>query len=210
MSQVKHGLAMAGEHRVPDTGGSLRKFNRDLLEILPCEGKYSFWHGYEYNCAVTYSQNVCPPVKLWQESVKIEKLVMLQGCVKKKKSGKQQVWSLAWVSTVWKGSVPLLMCQSPGWSSGSPTGALLAAFSGGEGGWTAAACGVQEFRVNNRTVSWPETPWICEGFNLLLMGALVLWRCSSLPRQFQPLGLFATIICIYKKSEVPPVLCLKW
>lgn len=46
MSQVKHGLVMAGEHRVPDTGGSLRKLNRDLLEILPCEGRYSFRHGY--------------------------------------------------------------------------------------------------------------------------------------------------------------------
>lgn len=46
MNQVKHGLVMAGEHRVPDTGGSLRKLNWDFLEILPCEGWYSFLHGY--------------------------------------------------------------------------------------------------------------------------------------------------------------------
>lgn len=45
MNQVKHGLVVAGEHRVPNTF-SLRKLNRDLLEILPCEGSYSFLHGY--------------------------------------------------------------------------------------------------------------------------------------------------------------------
>lgn len=45
MNQVMHEV-MAEEHRVPDTGGSLRKLNTDLLEILPCEGSYSFLHGY--------------------------------------------------------------------------------------------------------------------------------------------------------------------
>lgn len=81
-----------------------------------------------------------------------------------KKSGKQRGWSLAWVSTIWKGSVPLLlMCLSPGRMilRELPSGcalpllepkALVISFTGGAGGWTAAACGVQEFRVNNWTV----------------------------------------------------------
>lgn len=163
-----------------------------------------------YSCAVIYSQNVSPPAKLWQESVKIEKTRDASVLHQEKSLGDSECDPLlGWapsgrVSPTFPDvSEARMILREPQWGTAG-------CFSAGEGGWTAAACGVQEFRVNNWTVSWPQTPWTCEGFNLLLMGAPVLWGCSSLPRQFQPLGLFATIIYIYKKSEVPAALCLKW
>lgn len=113
-----------------------------------------------YSWVVIYSQNVCPPVKLWQESVKIEKLVMLQGCIKEKSlEDNEGDPSLGWAPSG-RGQSHFSWCVwvQAGWSSGSSPRALLepkalvTGFTGGAGGWTAAACGVQEFRVNNWTV----------------------------------------------------------
>lgn len=74
-----------------------------------------------YSWVVIYSQNVCPPVKLWQESVKIEKLVMLQGCVKEKSLGNNEGDpSLGWAPSG-RGQSHFSWCVwvRAGWSSGS-------------------------------------------------------------------------------------------
>lgn len=63
MNQVKHGLVMAGEHRVPDTGGSLRKLSRICLKFFPVK-VVTVSYMDMYSCVVIYSENVCPPVKL--------------------------------------------------------------------------------------------------------------------------------------------------
>lgn len=154
-----------------------------------------------YRCVVIYSQNVCPPVKLWQESVKIEKNLWCSGAASRKKSGEQGVWSLSWVSTIWKGSDPLLLMW---WCSGSSTLAVLE--SEGQVGelQQPGLCSSSESIIE--LSDGLKTRWTCEGFNLLLMEARVLWRCSSpggRPGSSSPLVSLLQLFIFIKRVECP-------